>query len=89
MNAIIQALAEVQTTVDAITAQVDKARAEIIGRISDLEAAIASADPAGIQAAVDALKSSVGTLTIASQAIDDIVTDAVTPPSEPPPVPTP
>ena len=61
---LAQALSEVKT-------QADKAKAEIVGKISDLETAIANAGSTTpeVDAALEALKGTV-------QGIDDVVPDA-------------
>lgn len=59
---------------NAVNAQLDKAKGEIVAKIGSLEDALAAAgtpDPA-VSAAVDALKS-------AAQGLDDVVADAVAP----------
>lgn len=62
---------ELAQGLEALQAQTDKARAEVLGKIADLEAALGNADSVSpeVQAAFDALKGSV-------QAVDDIVPDA-------------
>ena len=58
----------------ALKDQADKAKAEILAKIADLEAALEAADDVTpeVQAAFDALKGSV-------QGVDDIVADATPP----------
>jgi hypothetical protein len=64
--------AELAQDIANLTAQNDKARAEVVGKIADLEAALAAGGPvsAEVEAAFAALKASV-------QADDDLVADPV------------
>lgn len=55
----------VQDAVDQITAQLDKAKGEVVKAIADLEAAVAAGETPNL----DALKA-------AAQALDDVVPDA-------------
>lgn len=68
--------AELAQSIVDLTAQNDKARAEVVGKIADLEAAVAAGGPvsADVEAAFAALKASV-------QADDDIVADPVVEPA--------
>lgn len=71
LDKIMTTQAEFALQIEALTAQNDKARAEVLGKIADLQAALDAAgtvDPA-VLAAFDSLKASV-------QADDDIVPDA-------------
>lgn len=65
---------ELKAQIEALTAQNEKAKTEIIGKISDLETALANAGETTpeVDAALAALKTSV-------QGSDDIVPDAVEP----------
>ena len=68
---IVTSQTELAGQLNQLKDQADKARAEIVAKIADLEAALANGGPvtAEVQAAFDALKSSV-------QTVDDIVPDA-------------
>ena len=57
----------VQKAVDAITAQIGKAQAELVNRIADVQAQL---DAAGVAAEID-----LSSLTAAAQALDDVVPD--------------
>lgn len=58
-----------QQTVDAIVAQLGKAKAEIIAKLTDVQAQL---DAAGVAEQVD-----LGPLVDIAQALDDVVPDAV------------
>ena len=75
LDTIMATQAELAVQITELTAQNDKARAEVLAKIADLQAALdaaANVDPA-VQTAFDALKASV-------QTDDDIVADAPPPP---------
>lgn len=71
LKRIAMNMQELKAAIDAATAQADKARAEIVQKITDLEAAIANAGNTTpeVDAALAALHASV-------QATDDVVPDA-------------
>lgn len=64
-------MSQLGDTLNSIKDQVGKATVEILGKIADLEAALANAGtiPVDAQTALDGLK-------VAAQALDDIVPDA-------------
>lgn len=68
-------MSEVQDAVDAVVAQLGKARAEIVAEIANLEAQIGAGEAPDLTA-----------LKAAAQALDDVVPDA---PVEVPPVDVP
>ena len=72
---------ELAQALDDLKAQTDKARAEVVGKITELETALAQAGAVApeVQTAFDALKASV-------QASDDVVKDAPAAPADTPPV---
>ena len=59
-------MSEVQAAVDAVTAQLGRAKDEILGEIAKLEAAVASGE-----------KPDLSGLIAAAQSLDDVVADAV------------
>jgi DNA repair exonuclease SbcCD ATPase subunit len=63
-------MSELGDALNAVSAQLDKAKTEIVTKIADLEAALATAGqiPADAQAVIDSLKAQ-------AQALDDIVPD--------------
>lgn len=61
-----------QDVIDQLTAQLDKAKTEILGKIADLEAQVAAGETPDFTA-----------LRAAAQALDDVVLDE--PPAEEPP----
>jgi len=65
---------ELAAKLTALTEQTEKAKAEILAKLADLDAALQAADDVTpeVQAAFDALKGSV-------QGVDDIVADATPP----------
>ncbi len=72
LEKIMSTQAEAAAALAALAAQVDKAKAEVLAKIAELQAA---ADAAGavtpeLQAAIDAVG-------VAAQGIDDVVPDAV------------
>ena len=67
-------MSEAQSAINAVVAQLNKAKVEILDRVADLEAQIEAAGAAG---AVD-----VSALVAAAQALDDIVPDVVEDPAE-------
>ena len=75
IDAIMTTQAELQSQIETLTAQAEKAKGEILDKIAELQAAIDEADEvdAGVLAAFDGLKAVV-------QGVDDIVPDA--PPAE-------
>ena len=77
LNQIIMEQSELAAQLTALQTQTEKAKAEIISKIADLETALGEADDVTpeVQAAFDALKASV-------QGVDDIVADAPTEPTE-------
>ena len=77
LNQIIMEQSELAAQLTALQTQTEKAKAEIISKIADLEGALDAADDVTpeVQAAFDALKASV-------QGVDDIVADAPTEPTE-------
>ena len=82
LDRIMETQAELAVALTELTAQNDKARAEVLAKIADLQSALDAAttvDPAVLEA-FDALKASV-------QTDDDIVPDAE--PEEPPVEPQP
>lgn len=85
MSKITETLAQLQADVEANTAKVEKARAEIVQKISDLEAALGEVTPE-VQTALDNLKTAVNAGSASAQAIDDVVPDPA-PPAEPSPAP--
>jgi hypothetical protein len=70
LDAIMTTQAELQAALEALTAQTEKAKAEILDKIAALEAAIDNSDEVdqGVADAFFALKAAV-------QGVDDIVTD--------------
>lgn len=84
MSQLTQQLADLQAAIAAAKEQIQKAKAEVVGkidtlnqRITDLETQLANgAITPEVQAALDAVKASVTDLQTASQAIDDVVPDA-------------
>ena len=67
-------LSELTPVLTALASELDKAKAEIVGKIAELESALSDVDvPADAQAAIDALKAK-------AQSLDDIVPDAPVPP---------
>ena len=68
-------MSALQDTIDQITAQLDKARDEILNEIAALETAIANGETPDLTG-----------LTAAAQALDDVIPDA---PPEPEPEPQP
>ena len=70
-------MSQVDDTLNAIITQLGKARAEIVGLVSDLEGQIAASE-APKQETLDALRA-------AAQSLDDIVLDAVEEPVDEPP----
>ena len=77
LNQIIMEQSELAAQLTALQTQTEKAKAEILAKIADLEGALDAADDVTpeVQAAFDALKASV-------QGVDDIVADAPTEPTE-------
>ncbi len=73
LNQIQMEQSELAAQLTALQTQTEKAKAEIISKIADLEGALDAADDVTpeVQAAFDALKASV-------QGVDDIVADAPT-----------
>jgi chromosome segregation ATPase len=73
LNQIIMEQSELAAQLTELQTQTEKAKAEIIAKIADLETALSAADDVTpeVQAAFDALKASV-------QGVDDIVADAPT-----------
>jgi chromosome segregation ATPase len=73
LNQIIMEQSELAAQLTALQTQTEKAKAEILAKIADLEGALDAADDVTpeVQAAFDALKASV-------QGVDDIVADAPT-----------
>lgn len=70
---IMMKVSEIQAQLDAVGAQLTKAKDEILAKIAALEAALGDADvPAEAEAALEALKAQ-------AQALDDIVPDAPPP----------
>ena len=72
LNQIIMEQSELAAQLTALQTQTEKAKAEIISKIADLEGALDAADDVTpeVQAAFDALKASV-------QGVDDIVADPI------------
>lgn len=59
-------VSEVQDAVDAVVAQLVKAKAEVVGQIASLEEAVAAGGPVDLSG-----------LKAAAQALDDVVADVV------------
>lgn len=86
MNALLEKLQALTADVTAAKDQVDKARAEVVGKIGALETSVADLTAAleaaqnpvtpEVQAALDAVTASVASLKDSTQAIDDVVPDA-------------
>lgn len=62
-------VSEVQDAVDAVVAQLAKAKAEVVGKIADVEAQLAAASVPAEVVDLSGLKA-------AAQALDDVVADA-------------
>lgn len=78
---LAEQLASVTTDLAGISSQLTKGLGEITQKISDLEAALANAGntTAEVDAAMDALKTSVIAMKPLSQQIDDVVPDVPPP----------
>lgn len=72
-NRLEYRMSETQDAVDAVAAQLGKAKAEIVSKIDDLEAQVAAGETPDLTA-----------LKAAAQALDDVVPDAVDEPVEEP-----
>jgi hypothetical protein len=70
---------EVIDEIKRVGAQLAKAKAEIVGKITDLETQIANG------AGMDDVLTALGELKTAAQGLDDVVADPVDPPVEPAP----
>ncbi len=72
------ALEAVDTNLEAVGVQLNKAQAEIVKQIADLKAALGGNTTPQVDAALARLQTAAGALTPVAQALDDVTPDVAT-----------